>query len=127
MNTTNQTRNLTRVTAAVLFSALALGFAAISSADDSRGIPQEKVKYSDLDISRTAGAAALYSRISMAANNVCQDLNHGELSSKVIFNRCVHQAIADAVTKVDQPSLYSVYNVKNPSLKPVMLAAGQAR
>jgi NAD(P)-dependent dehydrogenase (short-subunit alcohol dehydrogenase family) len=36
-------------------------------------------------------------------------------------------AIADAVTKVDQPALYSIYNAKNSTQKPIMLASGQNR
>jgi UrcA family protein len=127
MNTMTQNNNRSRAAAAVLFGALALSFAAICTAEDTAGVPQVTVKYSDLNISRTAGAGALYARISMAASDVCRLLDHGDLSSKAIFTRCVHQAIADAVTKVDQPALYSVYNLKNPAAKPVMLAAGQSR
>jgi UrcA family protein len=127
MNTTTQNTSLSRLTAAVLFSALALSFAAMSPAQDSTGVLREKVKYSDLDISRPAGAGALYARIAIAANDVCSDQSHGDLSSKAIFSRCVHQAIANAVAEVDQPALYSVYNAKNAVPKPVMLAAGQSR
>ena len=126
MNTKTQATRLSRIAAATLFSTLALSFAAMSHAD-STGVPQEKVKYADLDLSRSAGAGALYVRISMAANDVCRELDHGDLSSKLIFNRCVHQAIANAVAAVDQPALYSVYSAKNPAPKPVMLAAGQSR
>jgi UrcA family protein len=126
MNTKTQTTGLSRVAAAVLFSAFALSFAAMSHADGT-GAPQEKVKYAGLDLSRSAGAGALYARISIAANDVCRELDHGDLSSKLIFNRCVHQAIANAVAAVDQPALYSVYNAKNTAPKPLMLAAGQSR
>jgi UrcA family protein len=126
MNTKTQTSNLSRVTATALFGALTLSFAAICSAQDSPDALQQKVKYADLDVSRTAGANALYARISMAANNVCRDLNHGDLATKVFFNRCVDKAVSDAVAKVDQPALYSVYSAKYPAPKPVMLAAGLA-
>jgi hypothetical protein len=38
-------------------------------------------------------------------------------------DRCVHKAIADAVTKVNQKELYSVYNQHNtPPLTPTLLA-----
>ena len=126
MNRTTQNTSLSRLTATVLFGALALSFAAMSPAQDT-GVQREKVKYSDLDISRSAGAGALYARITLAANDVCRDQSHGDLSSKAIFDRCVHQAIANAVAEVDQPALYSVYNAKNAAPKPVMLAAGQSR
>ena len=126
MNSTIQTSNRSRAIAAAA-ALLALSFGAIASAEDTAGSLQETVKYSDLDISKTAAASALYNRISMAASDVCSSLDHGDLSSKLIFNRCVHRAIAKAVSKVDQPALYSVYNAKNPAAKPVMLAAGQSR
>jgi UrcA family protein len=127
MNTTTQNSNRSRATAAVLFGALALSFAGICTAEDTTGAAQETVKYSDLNVSRTAGADALYTRISMAAGDVCRILDHGDLSSKLNFDRCVHKAIANAVAKLDQPALNSVYNAKNPAAKPVMLAAGQSR
>ena len=127
MNNMTQSTKLSRLTATVLLGTLAMGFAAICPAGDGTSVLQEKVKYADLDVSRPAGAAALYFRISIAADDVCRDREHGDLSSKLNFNRCVHQAIANAVAEVDQPALYSVYNVKNPAPKPVMLAAGPSR
>ena len=117
MNTMTRTTKLTHVTAAVS-ALLALSCSAVCTADAGTGIPEETVKYSDLQMSRTADAARLYARISMAARDVCEELDHGNLSSKVIFHRCVQQAIANAVDKVDQPALYSIYSVKNPAPKP---------
>jgi UrcA family protein len=127
MNTTAQSTNLHRMTATVLFSALALSFAAMCPAGDSTGAVQSTVKYADLNVSSPSGAAALYARISAAANGVCRTLDGRDLAFKTRFNRCVHTAIADAVTKVDQPALYSIYNVKNSTQKPIMLASDQNR
>jgi UrcA family protein len=127
MNTTTQSPHLSRVTAAVLFSALALSFAAMSQAGAPADAVQSTVRYVDLDASRPGGAAALYARISAAANDVCRTMDGRDLASKNRFNRCVHKAVVEAVAKVDQPALYSVYYAKNPAPRPVMLAAGQAR
>jgi UrcA family protein len=127
MNTMTQTIKLQPMTATVLFSALALSFAAMCPAGDTTGAYQSTVKYADLNVSSLTGAAALYARISATANEVCRTLDGRDLASKSHFDRCVHQAIADAVTKVDQPALYSVYNAKNSMQKPIMLASGQNR
>ncbi len=85
------------------------------------------MKYADLNVSSPAGAAALYARINAAANGVCRTLDGRDLASKTHFNRCVHKAIADAVTRVDQPALYSIYDAKNSTQKPITLASGQNR
>ena len=127
MNTTTQSTNLHRATVNVLFSALALSFAAMCSAGDATGANQTIVKYADLNVSSLAGAAALYARIGVAANGVCRTFDDRDLASKTHFDRCVHKAISEAVAKVDQPALYSVYNSKNSAAKPIMLASGQTR
>jgi UrcA family protein len=127
MNAMTQTVKLRRLSATVLFSALALSFAAMSQASDATAANQATVKYADLNVSTPAGAAALYARINVAANRVCSTLDGRDLAFKTQFNRCVNKAIADAVTKVDQPALYSIYNAKSSTQKPIMLASGQSR
>lgn len=127
MNTMTHTIKLQRMTVTVVFSALALSFAAMCPAGDTTGAPQSTVKYTDLNVSSPSGAAALYARINVAANGVCQALDGRDLASKTYFNRCVHKAIADAVNKVDQPALYSIYNAKNSTPKPIMVASSQNR
>jgi UrcA family protein len=127
MNTTAQSINLHRMTATLLFSALVLSFAAMCQAGDSTGAFESTVNYADLNVSSPSGAAALYARISVAASGVCRTLDGRDLASKTHFNRCVYKAIADAVTKVDQPALYSIYNAKNSTQKPIMLASDRNR
>jgi UrcA family protein len=127
MNTITHTIKLQRMTATVVFGALALSFAAMCPAGDTTGANQSTVKYADLSVSSPSGAAALYARINVAANGVCRTLDGRGLASKTYFNRCVHEAIADAVNKVDQPALYSIYNAKNSTPKPIMVASSQNR
>jgi UrcA family protein len=127
MNTITQATKLQRMTATVLFGALALSFAAICPAGDTTGADQSTVKYADLNVSSPAGAAALYARINTAANGVCRTLEDRDLASKTHFSRCVQKAIADAVVKVDQPALYSIYSAKYSTQKPIMLASGLSR
>ena len=128
MNTITQTIKLQRMTTTVLFSALALSFAAMCPAGDTTGANQSTVKYADLNVSSPQGAASLYARIRMAADKVCQPLYHTDLASKMRMDNCIRKAIADAVTKVNQPALFAVYNAKNnKKLQPTFLVAGQTR
>jgi UrcA family protein len=120
----NKTTHFHRATGA-LFGVLALSIAGLSHAAD--GVSQKAVQYGDLDVSRTAGAAALYSRISGAAKSVCKSLDGDDLAAKSLFDRCVHKAVTDAVTAIDQPALYSLYNTKNPAVKSIILASASMR
>ena len=68
------------------------------------------VKFADLNLATSPGALALYIRIRDAAQRVCAFYVSPS-------NRCVDDAIANAVIKVNQPTLFAVYNAKNkPSL-----------
>jgi hypothetical protein len=71
--------------------------------------------------------AVSYHSIAPAADDVCRIMDHGDLWSKTLFSRCVRQAITDAVAGVYQPALYSVYAMKNSTLRPIVLAARQSR
>src|SRR5213083_1778006 len=56
------------------------------------------VKFGDLDLSRSAGAAALYSRIQNAARAVCEPaISTGAKESNAFARRCREQSIARAV------------------------------
>jgi len=77
------------------------------------GVPHRIVDYGDLAVSTPKGAATLYHRIWAAAMTVCRRLDEPALASKSLYDACVHKAIADAVTKVDQPALSALYNAKD--------------
>ena len=55
--------------AGAILSALTLSIATASRADDGTAPPQVVVKFADLDVSTSPGAAALYSRIHRAAED----------------------------------------------------------
>ena len=112
MNTTTTPTNLRRVIATAIFSALASGGAADCTAAGTDA-PQAIVKYGDLNIASPQGAAALYTRIRAAAEQVCRSFDRRALASKELKDTCIHKAIADAVTKVDHPALFAVYSAKN--------------
>jgi UrcA family protein len=62
------------------------------------------VKFGDLDLARTAGAATLYSRIQAAARAVCEPAT-GARESLLLVRRCVDQSITRAVADVNAPAL----------------------
>lgn len=112
--------------AAAIFSALASVFTAASAAD-SADARQVVVKYGDLNVSNPLGAAALYGRIRTAAESVCPPFERSDLASKARMDACVHKAVSDAVTEINQPALFSIYNAKNKTPVPILLAAEQGR
>jgi UrcA family protein len=121
MNTsiTSKTRHFG---ASALLIAAVSGFAGIGCAADT-GQLRAVVKYGDLNVSSPEGATVLYSRIRAAAEQVCRPFDSRDLVLKGAKDACVHHAMADAVNKVDQPALFSVYNAKNRISKPVMLVS----
>lgn len=113
MNTRYHARRIRVLVAAAVIGALASNFAAATS--DVNGAPAITVKFSDLDLAKPQGAAALYRRIQAAADTVCSPFEGRDLTSIARQHACVHKAIADAVTAVNLPTLSAVYNAKHPT------------
>ena len=110
------------VITASIVATLSTGFAIAASASDDSGLRKITVKFGDLDVSSSQGAATLYSRIRSAALKVCSQPDP-------IWNSrsCVDKAVAEAVTKVNRPALFAVYNEHyKTSIKPNQLLS-QAR
>jgi UrcA family protein len=117
MNTMTPSPRLHGFIAAAMFSALALGFSAANAADGTN--PQTAiVKYRDLNISTVAGASALYARIRWAAQSVCRSYDQRDLKSQALKDNCISHAIAKAVTEVNEPALFTVYNTHSPKPSP---------
>lgn len=92
-----------------LYAVAANAFA--SEASDA--LPQEIVRFGDLDLTRPAGAQELYSRITRAARDVCQIDTFGG-SFVVVANRlCTDRAIARAVEEIDAPLLTERHQQKS--------------
>jgi UrcA family protein len=129
MKTLITSSNLPRRITTAIFAALALTCGAVSIAADDSDVPQALVKFGDLNLSNPQGATALYSRIAAAANRVCKpfDTDSRDLGSRARVDACVHKAIANAVTKVDHPELFAIYNAKNHQPRPIIVAAVQTR
>jgi UrcA family protein len=72
------------------------------------------VRYADLDLSTSAGASALYARISRAAHQVCDSGDVRDVERRAAADHCEHAAIAQAVGTVHSPQLAALVSVKLP-------------
>ena len=78
--------------------------------------PSRVVKFGDLDLSRDAGVAALYSRIKAAAREVCVPLDAATMQLVRVRFDCRQGAIARAVGDVNSPALTSYYLEKSKTV-----------
>jgi UrcA family protein len=123
MNTVTTSKHLRGIIAAAILSAFATGFATAGTASDRAEAPSMVVPYGDLNVTNPQGAATLYTRIVAAAHEVCDTSCDRTLQAQMQSKTCVHEAIADAVTKVGRYQLIAIYNAKNRQPLPVTLAA----
>jgi UrcA family protein len=112
--------------AAAIVTALISSFSAVCNAADAAGVPTTTVKYADLDLSTSQGAAALYNRIRFASEAVCAPADR-DLASTFRRQQCLKQAITGAVAKVNQPALSALYAAKYGALKPANILTAERR
>jgi UrcA family protein len=94
--------------AAAVLGILGQSFALLCMADGAPG--SRLVHFADLDLSRPAAAQVLYARIQAAALVSC---THYFFATDTDRSRCVRDAGADAVTRINQPALTAVYAARN--------------
>lgn len=97
------------VRALTIGAIITLGFSAATASAAGLAADQALVRYPDLDLSKMAGAAALYSRISHAARVVCQAFDSRQPDMTAKYDACLQQAVAKAVADVNSP-LVSQYH-----------------
>jgi UrcA family protein len=99
----------------VLATVTALSLASQSaSAADEIVTKSEVVRFGDLNLSSDAGIHTLYQRIRKAARKVCSQANDSVHLEQRNFRACENKAVADAVDKVNRPSLTAMYRSQNP-------------
>jgi len=113
MNTSTASTGLRGLIATAIFGALASSFSAVCAADPSSSSVSVTVKFADLKISNPSSALVLYERIRAAAQGAC---SYYWFKTDADEARCVHDAIASAVAKVNQPELSAAYNAKYKTL-----------
>ena len=82
------------------------------AAGASANVPEETVKFGDLDLTHSAGAQELYRRITHAARDVCETVSSGGSVTAIANDLCIDRAIARAVTAIDSPLLTERYEQK---------------
>ena len=108
MNPSATATGLRGVVATAVFGLLGLDLCVVAAAAPST--ESRTVKFADLNISNPSGAHVLYRRIQAAAEVVC---SHYFLLTDTHKARCVRDATADAVARINQPALSAVYNANN--------------
>jgi UrcA family protein len=83
-----------------------------TAAQADEAVPHKVVRFKDLNLSNTEGAAVLYGRIKSAANEVCGKRDRFELSQSRTIPICINDAVSRAVAQVNSPMLTSLYNAK---------------
>jgi UrcA family protein len=121
MNYLTASPGLRGLTATAIFGALAASFSAGSAAApiaaDTSSV-SITVKFADLNISKPSGARVLYRRIRTAALDAC---SYYWFKSDADAARCVHDAIASAVTKINRPELSAVFDANYQTSVPSTL------
>ena len=91
---------------ATSLSTLAAVTVPATSEDDQ---PSRVVKFADLDLTHSQGAAVLYLRIRSAARAVCLPQYNWMMELREITDQCREEAIARAVANVNAPALTAYY------------------
>jgi UrcA family protein len=99
----------------------------VSSAEVPTAPSQVIVKFADLDVSTSQGAAALYRRIESAAVDACSRMYVIEQAYQWHKNACLQKLIGDAVLKVNRTALSAVFASKYGVSPPMVLAAAGTR
>jgi UrcA family protein len=96
-------------------AAIALTFLTLltvdARADETQGsLPSVTVSYSDVAFGNSDGAARVYRKLKSAARKVCA-LDHGTKSLELYLaaRDCYEEALADAVRKIDRPTLTALH------------------
>ena len=118
MNTSIASPGFRRLVATAILGALASSFGAVSAADPKP--VSITVKFADLSAANPSGALVLYNRIRAAAQSAC---SYYWFATDAGEARCVHDAIAGAVTKINQPELSAVFNANYKTAVPNTLVS----
>jgi UrcA family protein len=71
------------------------------------------VTFQDLDLANDSGIAALYGRLSFAAQDVCRPLDTLRIEDHFRYKHCVRAAMAHAIAEIDEPALTAHYQTKS--------------
>jgi UrcA family protein len=110
MNSNAKTKNMNFLARSALMLVACILLASNASADDQI-VRTVTVTYTDLNVDTPAGVQALYGRIHSAAKRVCFDSSK-HLEDQVAVDACAERAEAQAVKKLNLPTLTAYYQMK---------------
>ncbi len=96
---------MTKLPVLMAFAAIAASPIVATHAEEGQIRRSETVRYGDLDLANQPGAVTLYRRLHLAATDVCSLPQEGRYPSGPDYERCVREAMGNAVASVDQPVL----------------------
>jgi UrcA family protein len=107
----------------LLLSILAITASSLASADASTvsvNVKTETVRYDDLRLISTVGAAVLYGRLKGAAERVCGGpMDSAQIAEQKRYRACVDDALMKAVAEVNHPILTQFYELKRSKSAPL--------
>ena len=95
---------------ATLAAGLSTNQASAASSDDI--VKSVVVRYSDLNLSEPKDASALYARIRRAALVACGEVGPNQLARLPQFQKCVDQAVANAVAHVNSQQVTEIHEAR---------------
>lgn len=118
MITSPRTTAFRSLIASAFLGVLASSFSTVSAADPNSA--SVTVKYSDLNIASPSGALKLYARIESASHAAC---SYFWFKTDADESRCLRNAIAKAVTQVNQPALSAIHDARVKAPVPSILVS----
>jgi len=108
---------LTAGVAAIAATFLMLFAVNVRAAETEANLPRIQVHYSDFEITTQKGAENVYRKLKSAARKVCGAAPGGSLNldQETKAKKCVNAALADAVRRIDRPTLTSLHASKTNS------------
>lgn len=108
---------LTAGVAAVAATLLMLLAVNVRAAETDPNPPRIEVSYSDFEITTQKGAENVYRKLRSAARKVCGAAPGGSLNldQETKAKKCVNAALADAVRRIDRPTLTSLHEANAPT------------
>lgn len=99
------------------FLRAAIGVVGVSlfamGAQAGEATPQLTINYTDLDLSKSVDAQALYAQLQSASRYVCNGFEGRELQRIQQHRACYAQALSDAVAVVDHANVTALYRSNN--------------
>lgn len=111
-------------TGTLLLSMVAVAASSLAMADTSVNVKSETVRYDDLRLISSVGAAVLYGRLRGASERVCGGpAESAQIAEQRRYRACVDESLSKAVADVNHPLLTQFAALKRSKSVPANAAA----